>query len=624
LRARIIAILALSVLLPLTLYQYPVATLMNITSDLNMGPYVDRVIYRVNINQDQRFLALQAGEIDMDMSFFDPVHYNALNADPDIGIYTATQNGYGCIIINCRDAPLNETALRRAFAFAFDKTRVTSHVYNGWSREHDSVVPYPNGWCIEDELPWHYYTAQPEVGSALFNMSGLFPYGPDGWRTYKGQPMDPIEFEMDLATSCICNMIAQIVVDALLSLDIPAVVKSSRYNDYISRLNQHGVYDMVFLAYKFYGDDITGLGDLYYSANAYRENLNPSNFMNATFDSCLPQFWNGTTYNDVYNASRWMQRILHEQVPLLVVYESTYNQAYRIDKFTGHVPDFGRYISGPWTLRHVHLIEGSTPTQFATGGTFKMAIDKDPDSFNIYITNSAYAYAILDEMWLSLYVYDPEGRPWPYLAKKLITETHIDNPEVPVSHTRFTIDIIQNASWSDGIPLTAYDVAFTFAYSFESMLLGSTSTPDLSALIAVYAPNYYQVVFEFNSETYWNFNQFAFQYIIPEHVFNNVTGIVYVGWKEWNPVFDPDDPQVTAGPFTLNDFKRGEYYNLSFNPSFAYSVPHASEIVPTPADNSTYPNPYDFSMVVFVSGVSTCIIIVVASELIRSKLNKNR
>jgi len=579
----VVALVIHLLLLPLSSSYF--ASAMDVSGDLNTGPYVDRVAYIVIPGQDERILLIQAGDIEMDLGFFDPVHYNTLDADPDISIFSAIRNGYGHITINTRDAPLNETVLRRAFAYAYDKTRVTAEVMDGWSQEHDSVVPYSNGWCIEDELPWHYYTNQSTYGNQLLNASGLFPYGPDGWRTYKGQPIYPIEIEYFAdAECCFGRPLATIGVDALLSIDIPAAIKPAQTMELTSRLNQHGAYDMAVLgAYNFYGDDITQLADRYYSVNADREGLNPSNFRNETFDSCLPQFWNGTTYDEVYNASRWMQRILHEQVPLLVVYENTYNQAYRTDKFTGQVPDFGQYISGPWTLRHVHLIEGSSLTDFATGGTFLMSIQHDPESFNIYVADSAYAHAILDEMIPSLYVRDPEGRPWPYIAKNLITETHADNPKVPVGHTRFTIDIIQNATWSDGVPLTANDVAFTFTYLFESRLAGNQVGPSLRDLEAAYAPTRYRAVFEFSSESYWHFNHFAFQYIIPEHIFNNVTGIGFDGWDDWNPVFDLQDPLVTAGPFILTDFERGGFYELKYNPDFAYRVTrHQDGFLPPP------------------------------------------
>ncbi|MCK4567480.1 MAG: hypothetical protein KAU48_09245, partial [Candidatus Thorarchaeota archaeon] len=113
------------------------------SSNLNIGPYVDRIVYNVIANQEQRILALQAGDIEMDTSFFDPIYLDQLDADPDIDIYSAIRNGYGQLTINCRDYPLNISAFRRAFAYAFDKTAVTVDIMDGFSQEHDSLVPYP-------------------------------------------------------------------------------------------------------------------------------------------------------------------------------------------------------------------------------------------------------------------------------------------------------------------------------------------------------------------------------------------------------------------------------------------------------------------------------------------------
>jgi len=579
---------------------------------MSQGPYIDKLVFQVINEQDQRVLAMQAGTIEMDNSFFDPVHYDTLDADPDISIFSAIRNGYGHITINTRDAPLNETVLRRAFAYAYDKTRVTTEVMDGWSQEHDSLVPYPQGlWCIEDELPWHYYTDQSELGNQILNASGLFEYGLDGWRTYKGQPIDTIEIEYSSNSEQIAGATARIGVDALLALDIHAVSKAANFNEYIARLYSHGDYDMVFFAYNFYGSDITGLGDRYRSDYADLDEFNPSNFRNETFDRCLPQFWYGTTYEEVWNASKWMQLILHEQVPLLVVYENTYNQAYRNDKFTGHVPDSGRYIVGPWTLRNIHLIEGSTATQWATGGTVTMAISEEPDAFNIYTTSSAYSGAILDEMWSSLYTFAPDLNAYPDLAVGYVQENHDDNPDVPEGHMRFTIDIVQNATWTDGEPLTANDVAFTFTYAFESYQYGNPAGTLLRDLESATALTPYRVQLEFNRESYWGFNNWAFQTIIPEHIFNDVDGIGYQGWNTWNPEFDPTHPNVYSGPFIFTDMEAGEFYELTYNPTFYYGVDH-----PEPTTTTTPPPEVDWTLAIVAGAVGAAVVILVGGFIL--------
>jgi ABC-type transport system substrate-binding protein len=584
-----------------------ISSAVTIPSDLNVGPYVDKIVYKVISNQDQRVLAMQAGEIEMDNSFFDPVHYNTLDADPNIEIFSALRNGYGHITINCRDAPLNESVLRRAFAYAFDKERVTSEIMDGWSQEQDSLVPYPNGWCIEDTLPYHYYSAQVAIGNALLDASGDFPIGGDGFRTYRGTAFD-IQIEYSSSSVEIAGGTAQIGVDALLSLHINAQTRAADFNEYISRLDSHGDYDMVFYASNFYSNDVDWLAYEYWSEYADTPYQNPTNFRNATYDACRQQLLYGTTYEEVYNASSWMQRILQEQVPRLVAYENTYNQAYRNDKFKDQVPDLGRYITGPWTMRHVRELDGTT------GGTLSIAIGEEPDSFNIYVTNSAYAQAILENLWPSLYSYGPDLNPYPDLAESMLTETHADNPDVPVGHTRFTVDIIQNATWSDGVQLTADDVAFTMTYAFESYIYGNPAGTDIGDLVAAYAPTTFRVIIEFSTESYWHFSNFAYDTIIPKHIFNDATGIGYAGWNTWNPVFDPAEPNVNCGPFKFTDFEAGEFYEVTYNPNFYYGIYHAPETTPT---TTTGP---DWTLAIIAGAVGAAVVILVGGfVLLRQK-----
>jgi len=239
-------------------------------------------------------------------------------------------------------------------------------------------------------------------------------------------------------------------------------------------------------------------------------------------------------------------------------------QGYRNDKFTGHVEDLGRYITSPWTMRKIHKIDGTF------GGTVPIAISEEPDSFNIFLTNSAYSEIILSELWPSLYDYGPDLTPVPDVVESMLTETHSDNPAISDGHTRFTIDIIQNATWSDGEPLTANDVAFSLTYAFESAKYGNPAGSDIGDLVAVYAPTPSRVTIEFNTESYWHFVTFAYDYIIPQHIFNNSGGIGYEGWNTWSPVFNTTEPYVTCGPYIFSDFKQGDYITIDRNPLFHY------------------------------------------------------
>jgi ABC-type transport system substrate-binding protein len=547
---------------------------------LKVGPYVDKIVYKIIANQDQRILAIQNGDIEMDSTFFDPVHLADINANPDIDVFTAVRNGYGHFTINCRDYPLNISGLRRAIAYALDKESHKELVMDCFSRTHDSLVPYPMDWCIEDELEWHYYTAQPDIGNAILDDLGFtidpgtgFRLAPDG---------SPFDIVVEFASACSGpSATAQILVWALESLHIDADSRAAEFNEYIERLDSHGDYDIVFYALNFAGNDVTFLGDEYWSENADVYGKNPTNFVNSTYDSWREQLLYGTTYEDVFEASAEMQKILHYNVPRIVIYENIYNQAYRTDQYTGHVEDLTRRISGPWTTRNINKLDGSF------GGSVNIAMSQEPDSFNIFITSSDYSNMILDNLYSSLYDYGPDMQPVNDLARRMTIENHTDNPAVPEGHLRFTVDIIRNATWSDGVPLTAEDVAFTFGYLFDANITYLQPSGDL---FGVWSPTPYRVVFDFSTESYWHFSEFAFTKIIPKHIFNDATGIGTEDWRLWNPGFDPAEPHVTSGPFNLTDFDAGEYYELTYNPDFYYAPDRTASTTTTTSISTTTPS----------------------------------
>ncbi|TFH00610.1 MAG: hypothetical protein E4H14_19455, partial [Candidatus Thorarchaeota archaeon] len=147
----IIAFTIISILSVMIVFETDaVATLSNDSENPCSGSYLDKVVYDVfpgGVTAGP--LALQSGDIDVLYDTMDWVNEDTLNSDPDIGLFYKYSNGYGHLTINFRDYPLNISGLRRAFAYAYDKTKVCSDVRDGETIVHDSIVPLPNIWCIE-------------------------------------------------------------------------------------------------------------------------------------------------------------------------------------------------------------------------------------------------------------------------------------------------------------------------------------------------------------------------------------------------------------------------------------------------------------------------------------------
>jgi peptide/nickel transport system substrate-binding protein len=173
---------------------------------------------------------------------------------------------------------------------------------------------------------------------------------------------------------------------------------------------------------------------------------------------------------------------------------------------------------------------------------------------------------ILQMLYDSLITQDAEGNDVMWLAESYVAETHDDNPNVPEGFTRFTFQMLQNATWSDGMSLTAEDVAFSLNYYRDSA--GNPYGTDLTEMTAAYAPTTYTLIVEFNSESYWHLHTVGYKPVIPKHIFQDI-GLE--GWNTWNPI-PPDDAMVTSGPFNVSEYVAGEFTEITYNPIYFFGL----------------------------------------------------
>ncbi len=519
------------------------------------GPFVDRLVFNVITQADQQVLALQNDQIDIIGDMVDPVFYNALNEAEDIEVSTTPKNGYGYLVINCAKYPLNITAFRRAFALALDKQQISDDVWGGLASPLDSVIPRTSPYSFEDQLASTYYEANVPLGRQLLQSAGFIDVDADGYREAPDGSNFNVKIECAVSSS-IAIQVSGFAADALNALGIDAVAVPTDFYEYLNRLYYHGDFDMVFLSRNFSDFDADWLAYEYWSEYADQPYFNFANFRNASYDSWRDQLLFSTAYEDVHEAAIEMQKILVYQCPEVVCYESLLLSAYRTDRFEGFVNDVTCGIPGWWTYYEAHL-KASEGGPY--GGVLRTSLSYDIDSFNFMVSSSAASNQVNNELWDSLIRLGPDGIDVPWLAQSFSVQTHADNPAVSEGHTRFVFQIVQNATWTDGLPFTAEDVAFAMNYYRDSP--GNPYGVDLTEMVAAYAPTPYSVVIEFNSESYWNLHSIAYKNIIPMHVFED-TGLS--AWNSWNP----NPPTVTSGPFYVSDRLSNEFIELTRNPDY--------------------------------------------------------
>ncbi len=530
---------------------------------LKNGPYVDKIVYNVIEGDDQQVLALQNDEIDLIGDMVDPTHLATLQAAENIEVANVLRNGYGYVTINTAKNPFNYTDFRRAIAFALDKQAISDDAWDGLSEPQDSMVAKVNPFTSEGLLPYTYYEAQVALGNQMLDDLGMEI---DPLTTFRLTPNgDAFDVLVECAQSSnIAIEVGEKVAEALRALHVDAVSEPTDFYEYLNRLYFHGDYDIVFLGSSFTTFDVDWIAYEYWSEFADEPYYNFPNWQNATYDSWRDQLLHATQFEDVYEAAFKMQEIWVHACPMIICYENTLLSAYRTDKFEGLINSVIDGVPGWWTNYKVHLKPGQSGAPWS--GTFRWSNPLDLDTFNFMTGSSAYTNNVLMNLYDSLMTIDYNGNDILWLAENYFAETHADNPSVPDGYTRFTFDMIQNATWTDGTPLTAEDVAYSLNYFRDSP--ANPYGPDLLEMTAAYAPTTYRVVIEFSTESYWHLHTVAYKTIIPKHFFLTI-GLD--GWNTWDPQ-PPTEGMVTSGPFNVSDYVAGEFCEVTWNPDYFYGM----------------------------------------------------
>jgi peptide/nickel transport system substrate-binding protein len=146
----------------------------------------------------------------------------------------------------------------------------------------------------------------------------------------------------------------------------------------------------------------------------------------------------------------------------------------------------------------------------------------------------------------------PQGKLNPWLA---------DSWEFSEDLLTLTFKMHPGINWSDGTPLTAQDVKFTFDTLIANDGLSGTGAirTVLPRLASIEAPDDATVVFTFKEVFTLNLYDIAEQMIVPKHI--------------WETVDDPvaflnDEKPVGSGPFTEIGTFEAQYWELHKNPSY--------------------------------------------------------
>ncbi len=193
----------------------------------------------------------------------------------------------------------------------------------------------------------------------------------------------------------------------------------------------------------------------------------------------------------------------------------------------------------------------------ASGGTVVEGNVADPTTFNPLVGQDFSAYIVAALCFDGLLTIDKDGQPQPAVAAAL--------PKITNGGKTYTFKIRPNAMWSDGTPLTAADVVFTFE------LMYSPKYKDFSSAYSGDAATYIKSAKAIGTHTvqlttktaYAPFQlEFCTLGLLPKHVLGKLSG------KQLNTAAYNLKPTAVNGAFQLVSWEKGSQITFARNPHY--------------------------------------------------------
>jgi peptide/nickel transport system substrate-binding protein len=165
---------------------------------------------------------------------------------------------------------------------------------------------------------------------------------------------------------------------------------------------------------------------------------------------------------------------------------------------------------------------------------------------------------ILLDLWLvGLWNFDENLEPVPQLAAEIPS---VENGGISEDGRTITVRLREDATWSDGEPVTADDFVFTYNTIMDDRNSVFSRSPYDPHVASVEAADDYTVVITFN-EPYAPWLTSIFTYVLPEHVLAPVIESAgTLDGADWNRM-----PTVGVGPYVFSEWESGSHILFTRN-----------------------------------------------------------
>jgi peptide/nickel transport system substrate-binding protein len=208
------------------------------------------------------------------------------------------------------------------------------------------------------------------------------------------------------------------------------------------------------------------------------------------------------------------------------------------------------------------VLAGCAPAQSANSeSSIIITIPEDPPSFNAIVGDTGYDALVSNMVMLGLTGIDPDSKIYPELAAELPSR---ENGGVTVDEAAGTMDVTwklrQDVKWSDGTPVTADDIVFTWNAIMDPekgiWVRGSDYVDSVEKI------DEHTVVFHYNTLYTGYLTQLGGEQLVvwPAHYCN-----AEQGFSQWDCGRQP----LSSGPYLLKEWQVGDHMTFEKNPNYS-------------------------------------------------------
>ena len=210
------------------------------------------------------------------------------------------------------------------------------------------------------------------------------------------------------------------------------------------------------------------------------------------------------------------------------------------------------------------------------GGTVFLIIPEEPTTLNYYASDAAIVRQVADATSMTgLDIVNEKGEFVPVLAAELPTAA---NGGLAADHLSVTWKLQPGLKWSDGKPVTADDIKFTWEVLSNPNAGVLSGTGGIDLIAGIETPDELTAVVKYSAPYAGYLAQFA-SGLLPRHATGKPEEMSSWAWNR---------KPVGAGPFMVTEWASGESITLQRNPNYYQAgKPHLDKlifrIVPEPA-----------------------------------------